>query len=89
MIPCYFIATSSALLADVSVKLTASITGQQSSRRPPSTMELISTFQRVMVARNTDGQVKTYTSPEQDVGRGPPADRETILGGPPVLQARG
>jgi hypothetical protein len=30
-----------------------------------------------------------YTSPGQDVDRGPPADRETIYGGPPVHQARG
>jgi hypothetical protein len=30
-----------------------------------------------------------YTSPGQGVDRGPPVDRETILGGPPVLQARG
>jgi hypothetical protein len=30
----------------------------------------------------------SYGSPRQDVDRCPPADRETILGGPPVLQAR-
>jgi hypothetical protein len=30
-----------------------------------------------------------YASPGQDVDCGPPADRETIWSGPPVLQATG
>jgi hypothetical protein len=30
-----------------------------------------------------------YASPGQDVDRDTPVDSETILGGPPVLQARG
>jgi hypothetical protein len=30
-----------------------------------------------------------HSSPGQDVDRGPPVDRETISGGPPVLHARG
>jgi hypothetical protein len=40
---------------------------------------------------NLWGYVKdnVYVSRGQDVDRGPPMDRETILGGPPVLHARG
>jgi hypothetical protein len=36
-----------------------------------------------------NSQYTLYTSPGQNVDRSPPVNRETILGGPPVLQARG
>jgi hypothetical protein len=47
-----------------------------------------------MPIRNWEMEIKiilasTQYSPGQEVDRGPPVDREIILGGPPVLQERG
>jgi hypothetical protein len=47
------------------------------------------TSRRVLMVTASDHDVYRRVNTGEDVDRGPPLDRETILGGPRVLQARG